>query len=178
MLYKCWLMLVPWEYRIIIFTLRRRYPWQNCSFIAKELFFLQKLAARLSYKYKLEQVNLFFPLLSFSPSPFFSSYLSFLIPSSSLASPPPPKTITWMSQSQLPPSRLSSPSRKLLVQDPLAYLGSLRVLFLYSWLGVGESLVLLLVSLIFFLHRAIFSRMGLMYRYQTRLSNPMTRNRL
>ena len=38
----------------------------------------------------------------------------------------------------------------VLVQDALAYLGSLRVFFLCSWLGVGESLVLLQVSLNFF----------------------------
>ena len=67
-----------------------------------------------------------------------------------------------MSQSQPPPSRLSSPNLVVLVQDALACLGSLPVLCLYSWLGVGESLVLLPVGLNFFLHRAIFSRMGLM----------------
>ena len=58
MLYKCWLTLVTWGYRIIRFTLRRRYPWQHSFMIANELF---------SSSF-------------FLPPVFFSSYLFFLIP--------------------------------------------------------------------------------------------------
>ena len=114
----------------------------------------------------------FFPLLSFFPPVFFSSNLFFLIPATTSSSLSLHhrlrRQLEWVKLSCL---RVVSLLLVVLVQDDLTYLSSLRVLFLYSWLGVGESLVLLLSGMpfffkFFFFYRAIFLKMGLMYRYQ------------